>query len=499
MENKIIFKSALLFSCVALVLSGCTKLLNKQPVTQVVRQTGATSITATDAENLILGVYTEYKGYSNGIEFNVLDRVVNGDVISDNCYAGGDNPDNITLDLFKANPLNGNISRDWADAYAMIANANLAIEQVAACTDPALTADRKNQILGEARFMRAFTYFDLVRLFGKVPIVLTPPDQTNSEKLIKSVLVPQSSVDSVYDAILSDMWYARTTVGDVDANPSKWIVSKGTVNAMLAKIYAAKSPTNWDSVAYYSDQVIPNYSLLPNYNFLWDGNHKDNNEAIWEIDFFGYGSNDYIGNWAPSIWVGGSTGAFDGGGWKKFNTPSNDLINTFIAENDTVRLDASVTFLDITGQWTDAYWPSNHYPFLTKYNDPANGTNDVYLIRLADILLLRAEAFNANGDVTSAANLVNQVRARVGLPATTAANQGDMTLAIEKERRLELAFEGHRWFDLLRTGRAIPVMNAQKDGSGNPLNYNVQQYQLVWPIPQTQLDLNPLLKQNPNY
>ncbi len=483
----------------ALVLSGCSKLLDKQPVTQIVRKSDTASISASEAENSILGVYTEYKGYANGIEFNVLDRCVNGDVIADNCYAGGDNPDNITLDLFKANPLNGNISRDWADAYAMISYANLAITQVEHSTDPALTATRKAQILGEARFMRAFTYFDLVRLFGRVPLVLIPPDEKNSESLIQSVLVPQSSVDSVYDAILQDMWYAKATVRDIGADPSKWTVSKGAVNAMLAKIYATRSPANWDSVAFYSDQVIPNYSLVANFNDLWDDNHKNNSEAIWEINFFGYGAGDDIGNWAPSIWVGGSTGAYDGGGWKKFNTPTNSLVNAFTAANDNTRLNASVSFLDITGQWTDPNWTVTHYPFVTKYNDPANGINDVYLIRLADILLLRAEAYNNKNNVSGAATLVNQVRARVGLPATTASSQADMALAIENERRLELAFEGHRWFDLLRTGRAIAVMNAEINGSGQNLNYNVQSYQLLWPIPQTQLDLNPLLKQNPGY
>jgi hypothetical protein len=120
-------------------------------------------------------------------------------------------------------------------------------------------------------------------------------------------------------------------------------------------------------------------------------------------------------------------------------------------------------------------------------------------MRLADILLLRAEAYNAKNDVANAATLVNEVRTRVGLAATTAASQSDMALAIEKERRLELAFEGHRWFDLVRTGRAIDVMNAEKDGSGNSLNYNVQPYQLIFPIPSNQLDINPLLKQNPGY
>jgi hypothetical protein len=500
MKNNKIFRPVLMTLLVTLVLGSCTKLLDKQPVTTVVRKSDSVSITASEANELGQGVYAAYKGYANGIEFNILDRVVNGDVIADNCYAGGDNPDNITLDLFKFNALNDNIRRDWADAYAMIGNANLAIAQVARCTDPALSAENKNQILGDSYFMRAFTYFDLVRLWGRVPLVLIPPDETNSETLIKSTIVPQSSVDSVYDAILNDLWFAKDHVRDVGADPSKFTVSKGAVYALLAKVYATRSPANWDSVAYYCDQTIPHYSLLPDFSELWDNNHKNNSESIWELTYDGYGAGDQVGNWAPSIWVGGSTGAYEGGGWKKFNTPTNDLVNAFLSENDNIRLNNSVTFLDITGQWSDAYWTDySHYPFLTKYNDPANGINDMYMIRLADILLLRAEAYNNSSDVPDAATLVNQVRARVGLPATTATTQDDMALAIEKERRLELAFEGQRWFDLLRTGKALDVMNAQKDGNGNNLNYNVQPYQLLLPIPQEQLDLNPLLTQNPGY
>ena len=490
MKSKQIFNIILLYAAPLLIMPGCSKVLDKTPVTQIVTKTDSTSISAADAENLILGVYTSYKGYAYGLEFNVLDRITNGDVQSDNCYSGGDNPDNITIDLFKTNALNANVTRDWSDAYGMIANATAAIYQVAACTDPALTASRKSQILGETRFMRAFTYFDLVRTFGKVPLVLTLPDQSNSENLIKSVLVPQSSVDSVYDAILNDLWFARTYVGDVGASTSKFIVSKGAVNALLAKIYATKSPANWDSVAYYCDQVIPKYSLVTDFTYLWDNNHRDNSEAIWELTYFGYGGSDQIGNWIPSQFIGS--------GWKKFETPTNDLVNTFRTEGDSVRLHASITFVDYG--WQDNYWKDlSNFPILSKYNDPNNGTNDFYLIRLADILLLRAEAYNAQGDYTDAAALVNQVRARVGLGPTTAATTTDMALAIEKERRLELAFEGQRWYDLLRTGRAIAVMNALKDGSGNNLNYNVQSYQLLYPIPQAQLDLNPKLVQNEGY
>ncbi|HEY4286911.1 MAG TPA: RagB/SusD family nutrient uptake outer membrane protein [Puia sp.] len=490
MKHNLILHTILWAVPAFLILPGCSKMLDKTPVTQVVTKTDSTSISASDAENLILGVYTAYKGYDNGLEFNVLDRITNADVTSDNCYSGGDNPDNITIDIFKANALNGNIGRDWNDAFVMIGKANSAIAQVAASTDPALTAGRKGQILGEARFMRAFTYFDLVRLWGKVPIMLTPPDQSNSENLIKSVLVPQSSVDSVYQTILNDLWFARSTVADPGANSSKFIVSKGAVNAILAKVYATRSPANWDSVAYYCDQVIPNYSLVPDFHYLWDNNHKNNSEAIWEINYFGYGAGDEIGNWIPSQFIGD--------GWKKFETPTNDLINTYTSEGDTLRLNASVSF--VSYGWDDSYWKNkNSFPILSKYNDPTNGINDFYFIRLADILLLRAEAYNGKGDYTDAATIVNQIRARAKLGPTPAANTDDMALAIEKERRLELAFEGHRWFDLLRTGRALAVMNAQKDGNGNSLNYNVQPYQLLFPIPQTQLDLNPLLTQNPGY
>lgn len=495
-KNDIKMKNKLIIGCVALLmpammmLDSCSKLLDTHPVTQVVTKTDSTSISAQDAEDLINGVYSIFKGYSYGLEFNVLDRITNGDVRSDNCYAGGDNPDNITIDIFKANALNANIARDWKDAYGIIANDNLAIAQVGACTDPALSASRKNQILGEIKCMRAFTYFDLVRLFGRVPVMLKPVDQTNSETLISSVLVPQSSEDSTYDAILSDLWFAEKTVRNVGESNSKFTITKGVVDALLAKVYAAKPTPNWDSVAYYCDQVIPQYALLSNYKYLWDNQHKNSSEAIWELNYDGYATGDQVGNWIPSQFIGS--------GWKKFETPSNDLVNDFMSEGDSVRMKASITFVDYG--WDDAYWKDkSHYPIVTKYTDPDNGTNDFYLIRLPDILLLKAEALVQKGDIAGALVLVNKVRARVKLAPKTAASADDANAIIANERRLELAFEGKRWFDLVRTGKAIEVMNAQKDGNGNNLNYNVQPYQLVYPIPQTQLDLNPLLTQNPGY
>lgn len=499
MKNKIIINGSLFFTILIIAFCGCSKILDKQPVTQIVSPNDSTTISATDAENAIAGVYTEYKGYDAGLELNVFDRIVNGDVRADNCYAGGDNIDNITIDNFNETSLNGNVARDWRDAYVIIGKINITVDQIEKCVDPALTSDRKNEMLGEALFIRAYVYFDLVRLYGRVPLILKPADTKTAETLLNSTLVPQSSTDTIYDQILNDLWYAKDRVRDVSAAPDKFTVAKGAVYSTLAKVYATLSTPNWDSVLYYCNLAIPGYSLVSDYSYLWDNNHKNNSEAIWEINYDGYSAGDYIGNWIPSINVGGSIGNYEGGGWKKFNEPTNDLVNDFLSEGDSIRLNNSITFLDITGQWTDQYWPANHYPFLTKFNDPANGLNDVYIIRLADILLLKAEALAHTGDLPGALTLVNQVRARVKLAPKSSSNMDDVLSIIANERRLELAFEGHRWFDLVRTGKAIDVMNSQTDGQGNPLNYDVQPYQLVYPIPQEQIDLNPLLTQNPGF
>jgi hypothetical protein len=485
---------------VLLILTGCSKILDKKPVTQVITPDATSeSISATDAENLVSGLYTSYRGYDL-MEWTIFDKIINGDVISDNCYAGGDNVANITLDNFTFNSLNGNLDRDWRYAYTMIGRVNIAFPQIETCTDPTLSASRKNEMIGESRFLRAYSYFDMVQLFGKLPIILTPPDLKDAETLLNSTLVPRSSVDSVYLAILNDLWFAKNNVMDVGASPSKLIITKGVVNATLAKVHAAMPNPNWDSVRYYTDQVIPHYTLLTDYSFLWDNDHKSNSEAIWELTYGdGYASPDGIGNWIPSINVGGSPGNYEGGGWKKFNMPTNDLINLWQSEGDNIRLNNSVTFLDITGQFSDPNWPSNHYPFLTKYNDPANGTNDFYVLRLPDIMLLKAEALVKANDLNGALAIVNEIRARVSLGPKSGSSADEVDKIIADERRMELAFEGHRWFDLVRTGKAIEVMNAQVGGSGNSLNYNVQPFRLVMPVPQNQIDLNPKLDQNPGY
>jgi hypothetical protein len=477
----------LVFFCMAAMaaacVGGCSKILDKSPKTEIDAShlgDSTSNVSAAQAEKLIAGCYTAM--VNDNEEYFVLDRVTNGDVVADNCYAGGDNPDNFQLDLFTTSSINGNVRRDWADLYTVIGKVNETIQQVGSSTDPALTATRKNQILGEARFLRAFCYFDLVRLWGAVPLMLAPANTSSTQTVFNSVTVPRASVDSVYLSIIDDLNFALQHVRDNGAVSDKQTVTKGVVNAVLAQVYATQTPADWNKVIQYCDAVIPNYALLSNYADLWDNNHENNSESIWEFNYAGW-SNGY-GNWAVDQYRS----------WN-FSNPTNDLVNTFIAEGDSVRYHASVAYKNVTGS-SYPHWPSNHLAMINKMLDDKS---NAYILRLPAILLLKAEALTANGDLTGAAALVNQVRARVGLAPKTASSAAAMNLIIEKERRLELCFEGYRWFDLLRTGRAMAVMQAQTDENGQNLNYNIKPYRLLFPIPQTEMDRNPLLKQNPGY
>ena len=247
-------------------------------------------------------------------------------------------------------------------------------------------------------------------------------------------------------------------------------------------------PHDWNKVNQYCDAVIAEgYTLLPEYDQLWDLSQENSAEAIFEINCYGW---ETSGNWGVFM--------FDGTDWKKFNTPTNDIVEAYDDEGDAIRKNANIRFEDVTGKWPDRYWPLTTYPLINKYRD-FNGTQNFIIWRLADILLLKAEALNELGDVNGAADLVDEIRARVDLDPTTASSQADMRLAIEKERRLELAFEGHRWHDLKRTGRAVDVMNALKDGNGSSLGYTLSEDRLLWPIPQAERDKNDKLTQNEAY
>lgn len=486
--------STYFFVILILTFTSCEKYLDLDPISQGIaldnQSTDSVVFTSADqVESALSGLYSEFRN-----EYWELDYFVNGDAQSDDAYAGADNPANFQIDNMNINAVNSNVSRDWAYLYSAIGKANVIINNVDSVTDENLSAERKAEIKGEASFIRAFHYFQLVQLWGGVPLQLIEVREISAELLpqIYPQLYPaRNTEEEVYSQIILDLETALNSV-PVSA-PNKGYVTKGAVNAMLAKVYATKQPHEYDKVIQYCDAVINGpYNLLPDYEQLWNNTVENSDESIFEINYEGTSES---GNWGTSMFMWNRISD-----WKKFNTPSNDLVNAFLEEGDEIRLASSISFEDISGNWTDSYWPENNYPFAYKYRDVTDPSPQNYIfLRLADIILLKAEALNETGDVTGAGELVNMIRSRVDLPNTDASNQEDMRLAIEKERRLELAFEGHRWYDLKRTGRALEVMSNVKGPNGDPLNYPVSEQRLLWPIPQGEMDLNENLIQNPGY
>jgi len=484
MKKYIIIISSVLFT---LSFISCNKFLDLEPLSNNiwVQNEASDSIvykTADEVETGLSGVYGDFRN-----EYFELDYYVNGDAQSDDAYAGADNPNNFQIDEYNINALNTNVSRDWAYLYSQIGKANIVINNTMSCPDPALTIERKNEIIGEASFIRAFCYFQAVQLWGDVPLQLQEVKTVSAELLpeIYAQLFPdRQPVDSIFKQIIFDfetaLAYMKPTA------PHKSFVTTGAVNAMLAKVYATIEPHDYNKVNQYCDAVIAGpYSLLPNYDDLW-GTAENTDESIFEINYEGTSTN---ANWGASM--------FRGSDWKKFNIPSNDLVKAFDDEGDVIRKNSSIIFLE--AGFPDPHYPINNYPFINKWRQFSSPSPQNYIfLRLADIILLKAEASNELGDVQGAADLVNQIRTRVQLPNTTATDQASMRLAIEKERRLELAFEGLRWYDLKRTGRAIEVINNAKDESGQTL-YNLTENKLVWPVPQNELDNNVNLEQNPGY
>jgi hypothetical protein len=492
MKNKLVLnKSLLLMPLILLTLSCSKSYIEKTPISTLV--TSNFYKNASDAEAGLAGTYSSLQN-----EFYIWDFETNGDVRADNCYAGGNNPDNFALDNFTQTPTNGNATRDWQHLYRSISTANVVLDNVPNITDASLSDGRKAQILGEAKFLRALHYSFLVTLWGDVPLVLS---------LNNDFYPPRAPAAEVYAQIVKDLQEAEAVLPVTAADAGR--ATQGAAQALLAKVYAQEG--NYQSCLDECNKVLPpnfggsgtgGYDLVSDYEFLWDDNHRNNVESIFEIQ---HNSENGFGNWGIELYLPYS---ITGDTWVKFNNPTTELINTFRNEGDSIRLNSSVYFENTVATsstpppFTSATQPvpfSNKWRITNGYN--WDGNCNTILLRLADIILLKAEALNQTGQTADAIPLVNAIRTRVSLPDITVTSQTDVAAAILKERRLELAFEGQRWNDLLRFGTqfTITLLNNQTDPLGNPLNYNLTAEKILLPVPQTERDLDKNLSQNPGY
>lgn len=472
----------------------CNDFLDLKPISEETSDNAYQN--ASQIEAALTGAYESFQS----AEYYVWDNVLFADVRSDNSYAGGDNPEVFAIDYLTVTPTHSRLFRNWSNVYNAIAKANTVMEKVEAVTDPKLSDVRRRQIRGEALFLRAYHYFTLVKLWGGVPLVLEAVKSADPSV----VRVPRANAEKVYEQILLDLDAAATLLPDVYgsvASVNKARATAGAAHALAAKV-CMQMPLRDDARAlgYIQkvEQSAAGYRLI-DFAHLFDGNHYNNEESILEIQYLGGDE----GTYGPQLLLPPSV---SGDSWRKFVTPSHSLVNAFDEQNDVVRKKASILFERV--QWVDEFWGNaigSEIPFAYKWKNAGGwaSADHIYLLRFADVLLLKAEALNETGQLAQAAVVVNQVRARVQLPALTDAQKSSkeaMRTTILKERRLELAQESHRWDDLVRAEIVVQTMNELQEidlRTQNAVNYNMTSAKILLPIPQSELDRNPLLEQNP--
>ena len=498
----------------ALMLASCTKFLDDKPKTSLT--TGNAYNTASDIENALTGAYNLFYGS----DYYQWENVMLSDVRSDNAYPGGNNEETfLDYDRFILPATNDHNYTNWNALYKGIGRCNVLLTKINDIVDPALTAERRKQIIGEASFLRAFHYYQLVKTWGGVPLELL--SNTADPSITRK---PRATEQETYNQIVADLETALANLpanyngptGSATANVAsvnKVRATSGAANALLAKVWAQRTDRDYNKVLQYCNAVT-GYQLMANYADLFDGNHYLNQESILEIPF-------ESGNWSASCW-GIELFLAPEDGWQKYCVPSKNLVAAYDAQNDLVRKDANIVFLttDANGaaiSWADENWnpcadPTIGIPFNFKQKHAGGWASgdDYYLLRYADVVLLKAEAQNELGNTAAAAVTLNLIRTRVGLPDVLGTISRDaMKLAILNERRLELAFEAQRWDDLVRSGLASTTMNGLNEvtytctggtqSPATPINYNCQQAHWIMPIPKLEMDANPNLIQNAGY
>lgn len=477
-----------------MMLNACSKdFLEITPQTSVVA--ASFFITEDDFRQAVTGSYRPLQALYN-------DAYVMGEMRSDNTHyvfkandRGGQNVGKENISAFTDASNNTYTKSKYVNCYSGIAKTNAVLDRI---DGAAINDEVKKNLKGQAEFLRAFYYFELVQYYGDVPLHLTEVNEASGTKL------PRSPKADVYNQIIADATDAAALLPAVQ-NP-KGQATKGAAKTLLGYVYMTLKRYP-EAEAALKEVTTLGYSLLTDYAAIYTTNNKNNAESIFEVQYlegnFGLASN-FAYQFAPAVadtkpitGISGNNQNF--GGW---NIPSNDLIASYEAGDK--RKAAS-----IADGYTDASGTFIAQPFVKKYlhtHAVFNNTNDNWPVyRYADVLLLLAESLNEQNKTGEALPYINLVRQRAGLADGLAVDQPTLRSIIAHERRIELAFENHRWLDLVRTGKAIDVLTAygaalklQYSYLG-PETYNVTQDKYIFPIPFDELANNKLLTQNPGY
>ena len=425
---------------------------------------------------------------------------------SDNAYGGSTGSQVVPIETNAIDGGNSVLARDWDRYLADVAQANTVIENIDKVPDATLTTTERKEWKAEAKIFRSLVWFDMIRIWGNIPVVTKEGKDITAENIeeVYPLYYPkQTEPSEAYAQMIKDLTEAIT---DAPANNTgdKTKFSKSVARALLAKVYAEKPARDYSKVLQYCNDVIADgFTLNSNYGDIYalnsagtDLKKRSTPESILEVNFYPGG-----GNWVTWMFGKDLLDPEANFSWAKWVTPTRDLIAAFTSENDNIRKSESIVYYKAS--WSN-YYPSSNYPFMYKMR---SAVNSIIKIRFADILLLKAEALaNLDGaaNLDAAETIVNQIRARVSLPALSSsakASKESMLNAILKERRLELAFEGQRWFDLVRYEKVEEVMNTlnSRDSGRLPLRRSFTTISYLFPIPSTAIDLNTNLVQNPGY
>ena len=491
-----LYKLKYLLIVLAIISVGCTKdYLDKQPLDTI-----NTENYPTTADELITVVNGAYQPLQRPKLYNL--RMWTSDIMAGNSIVGaGGGTDGIeTQDManFVTASDNAGVLDLWRGPWPGILMSNIVIQ-----TAPALDIDEniRNRSLGEAYFLRAHYYFILARYFGDVPLILEP--QSSDDDLFPS----RDPVAQVYEQIISDFNMAIGLLPEKSSYAGSDLgrVPKGAALGMLAKVHLTLG--NYQEVVDLTSQVEAlGYQLNENYGNNFNTDNENGVESIFEIQYasnggYGFFSDENQASWT-SPFMGPRGANFVGGGYG-WNQPTQEFINSYEEEDE--RKDITVLYEggpEFDGKQYESRYSLTGYntrKFLVPVSEVATYDNSPLnfpVLRYSDVLLMKAEALNELGSTSEAEDYLNMVRERAGLDdIQSGLNPEDFREAVLHERRIELAFEGQRWFDLIRVNNGQYALDFLQSIGKN----NAAQKHLLFPIPQIEIDRNPNLVQNPGY
>jgi len=424
-----------------LALTSCEEILDVKPSQSIASDDAVTD--KKGVERALIGCYNALQSAS----YYGREYIVVGDLTADNLTWTGTT---VTYSDFDNNTIsvdNGIVDGIWASCYYGINCVNNLVKKI---DNVELTSEDKNNYLGELYFLRALMHFDLVRCFGDIPIKTQPSESAGDE-----LLVSRQAVSLVYNAIVSDLLFAEANI----SNTTFGRATQAAAKALLARVYLymkdyAKAKAKAAEVISTNGQLAGSYAELFNDN--------ENAELIFSVIFNEQDQNRLAQYFFPTSLSG-----------RNEYSATDNLLNEY--ESGDLRKDVCINATD---------------KYVQKYSDLVNGGDNVCVIRLAEMYLIRAEAeTRLNGDLAAIRSDINTVRLRAGLSEIITTDYAKLLEDIEHEHRIEFAFEGHRWFDLVRTDRAISLIETVTDRN-----------KYLFPIPASEMNANENIgSQNPGY